>query len=365
MLPAFTFRARKNRRLALWAVLLPCLGGLAFAPALRAQIDYEETNVTLTTIGGGPPPANFCAGTAGFVDGPTLENSQFDGPVALALNSQATLFIADFSNNAVRMVTFVGDTANSLTVTSPVLTNMNKVVGVAVDAGDNLYVLTRGDKALRKFNYSLNLLFSNVLPLCPRRAGRFARLRRQHLCRFHQRHGPPIRPVRRGPRRHQHDCRRRLQAPARRHRLAKGRRPGGERPGQQRHLPAGRHEQLRPLLYLGGGANGSTPGWVDGIPPFAEFNQPSGLAWSPDGQLVVADRLNNAVRRIDASGTASTIYGVSSNLWGSSDCHASPAIFAGWVDGAFGAYQTNATGDAPAAVLLDSVRHSLCDGTAL
>jgi len=32
MLPAFTFRARKNRRLALWAVLLPCLGGMAFAP---------------------------------------------------------------------------------------------------------------------------------------------------------------------------------------------------------------------------------------------------------------------------------------------------------------------------------------------
>ena len=78
--------------------------------------------------------------------GHTLEDSQFHGPVAMALNSQATLFIADNSNNAVRMVTAVGDTASSLTVTSPMLTNLNKVVGVAVDAGDNLYVVTQGDK---------------------------------------------------------------------------------------------------------------------------------------------------------------------------------------------------------------------------
>ena len=115
------------------------------------------------------------------------------------------------------------------------------------------------------------------------------------------------------------------------------------------YLLAGTNNSV-PILYSGGGANGSTPGWVDGVLPFAEFNQPSGLAWSPDGQLVVADRLNNAVRRIDASGITSTIYGVSSNLWGASDC--SQGIFAGWVDGAFGAYQTNASGDAPARVLL-------------
>jgi len=62
--------------------------------------------------------------------------------------------------------------------------------------------------------------------------------------------------------------------------------------------------------------------------------------------------LNNAVRRIDASGIASTIYGVSSNLWGASDC--SQGIFAGWVDGYFGPNGTNATGRAPASVTLSS-----------
>ena len=78
------------------------------------------------------------------------------------------------------------------------------------------------------------------------------------------------------------------------------------------YLLAGTNNSV-PLLYSGGGANGSTPGWVDGALPFAEFNQPSGLTWSPDGQLVVADRLNNAVRRIDASGIASTVEATTSD----------------------------------------------------
>lgn len=90
----------------------------------------------------------------------------------MALNSQATLFIADKTNNAVRMVTFVGETASSATVTLPVLSNLRSVVGVAVDAADNLYVLTQsnnaqGRNALRKYNSSLNLLFSNLLPYSP------------------------------------------------------------------------------------------------------------------------------------------------------------------------------------------------------
>ncbi len=352
MQQAFTFGARKNRRLAAWAALLPCLGALAFAPALRAQINYLETNVTVATIGGGPPPSDFCTSPAGFVDGPTLEDSQFHGPVAMALNSQATLFIADYSNNAVRMVTAVGDTASSLTVTSPMLTNLSKVVGVAVDAGDNLYVVTQGDKMLRKYNYSLNLLFSNTLPYTPAALAVSLDSATNLFVAFTN--GMVIQLAQSG-----------AAVVGTNIILASGSKlkPGGlawrndgvlavsDLSNNAIYLLAGTNNSV-PILYSGGGANGSTPGWVDGVLPFAEFNQPSGLAWSPDGQLVVADRLNNAVRRIDASGIASTIYGVSSNLWGASDC--SQGIFAGWVDGAFGAYQTNASGDAPAGVLLAS-----------
>ena len=331
----------------IWAVLLACL---ALAPNLRAQVNYEETNVTVTTIGGGPPAGNFCAGTAGFVDGNTLQASQFDGPAAMALNSQAVLFIADYTNNAVRMVASVGDAANSSTVTSPVLTNLNKAVGVAVDAADNLYVLTQGDKVLRKYNYSLNLLFSNVLPYSPVALAVSQDLATNIFVAFSN--GIVLQYAQSG-----------AAIVGTTTIVASGSKlkPGGiawrsdgvlavsDQANNAIYLLAGTNNSV-PALYTGGGANGSTPGWVDGIPGFAEFNQPAGLTWSPDGQLVVADRSNNAVRRIDATGTTSTIYGVSSNLWGASDCSA--GIFAGWVDGGFGATQTNATGCAPTSVLL-------------
>ena len=124
------------------------------------------------TIGGGAPFDDGCGSTAGFVDGNTRYFSQFDGPIAIALNSQGTLFVADQSNNAVRMVTLVGDLNNSTTVTSPIFTNLHSAVGVAVDAADNLYVLTRsnnvqGRNALIKYNNSFNLLYSNLLPYSP------------------------------------------------------------------------------------------------------------------------------------------------------------------------------------------------------
>ena len=336
--------------LLIWAAFLACL---ALAPA-QAQVNYAETNVTVATIGGGPPPGNFCAKPAGFVDGNTLENSQFDGPVSLALNSQGTLFIADKTNNAVRMVTSVGNTSTSLTLTSPFLTNLRAAVGVAVDAADNLYVLTQGDKTLRKYNSSLNLLYSNVLQYSPvalavsrdSATNIFVVFTNGMVLRYAQ-SGAAIAAtniiVTNGTKLNGSVLN-----------------PGGiawrsdgvlavsDLADNAIYLLAGTNNSI-PTLYAGG-ASRVTAGWVDGLPAFAKFNQPAGLSWSPDGQLVVADRANNAVRRIDASGITSTIYGVPSTLWGSSVC--SEGIFAGWVDGAPGAYQTNATADAPVGVLV-------------
>jgi hypothetical protein len=334
----------------IWAVFLACL---VLAPA-QAQVNYADTNVTVATIGGGPPPGNFCAKPAGFVDGNTLENSQFNGPVALALNSRGTVFIADKTNNAVRMITSIGDTSASLTVTSPFLTNLRAAVGVAVDAADNLYVLTQGDKALRKYNASLNLIYSNVLQYSPvalavsrdSATNIFVVFTNGTVLRFAQSGAAIV---------------------ATNIIVANGTKlngsilnPGGiawrsdgvlavsDLADNAIYLLAGTNNSV-PTLYAGGGSR-VTAGWVDGLPALAKFDQPAGLSWSPDGQLVVADRANNAVRRIDASGITSTIYGVPSTLWGSSVC--SQGIFAGWVDGAPGAYQTNATADAPVGVLV-------------
>jgi hypothetical protein len=344
----------KGRRTG-WAALLACLAALACAPALRAQVTYFETNVTVTTLGGGPPSDNFCASPAGYVDGNTLEDSQFNGPVALAQDAQGNLFIADKTNNAVRKVTSPGLTGSSLTVTSPYLTNLNSVVGVAVDAGDNLYVLTqsnnvKGRNLLRKYNYTLNLLYSNSLPYPP--AGLAVSLDSSTNLFIAFTNGMVFEYAQSGAGLVQTKTI-----------VGSGSKlkPGGiawrsdgvlavsDLASSAIYLLAGTNNSI-PDLYTGGGTNGSTPGWVDGPPAFALFNQPAGLAWSPDYQLVVADSLNNALRRIDAGGTTTTIYGVATNLWGAANC--SDGVFPGWMDGGFGPYQTNATGRTPAGVLI-------------
>src|SRR5580704_7258057 len=90
--------AWRNRTVSSWMCLFAGLGVLAFGPALRAQVVsaqviYSETNVSVTTLGGGP--LTVCGSVSGDYDGNTLLDSQFNGPVATALNSLGTLFIAD------------------------------------------------------------------------------------------------------------------------------------------------------------------------------------------------------------------------------------------------------------------------------
>ena len=66
-----------------------------------------------------------------------------------------------------------------------------------------------------------------------------------------------------------------------------------------------------PVLLAGG--NG--PGWQDGIPQYAKFDQPHGIAVSGDGRMVVCDTMNNRVRIIDTQTNTTTLYGTASNVW--------------------------------------------------
>ena len=333
-----------------WVALLASLGLLACPPAVRAQTNYVETNVTVATIGGGPPSNNFCASTAGYVNGNTLEASQFDGPVAMALNSQGTLFIADSTNKAVRAVTYVG-TADSVTQTAIRYTNVTKVVGVAVDGADNVYVLAQGTNGLTKYNSSGNYVYSYLLPYAPAALAVSQDSATYIFVAFTN--GMVLEYAQSG-----------TSLVATNTIVASGSKlkPGGiawrndgvlavsDQANNAIYLLAGTNNSV-PTLYTGDVTNaGTTAGWRDGDPAHAQFKQPSGLAWSADHQLVVADRLNNAVRRIDASGTTSTISGVSASRWTATDC--ADGIFAGWVDGAAGGTSSSASGRAPSSVLI-------------
>ena len=337
-------------RLLCSAVLLAFL----VIPSLHAQVNYLETNVIVKTIGGGPPYGAGCGSPAGLINGNTISYSQFDGPVAMALNSQNTLYIADKTNNAVRAVSEVGNTGGS--VTSSALVGLTNVVGVAVDAADSLYVLTQsngpsGRNVLRKYNYSFNLIFSNALPYTPAAMAVSQDAFNNIFIAFTN--GIVLEYTQSGS-----------ALLASNTILAAGsqlKKPAGiawrtdgvlavsDLGNNAIYLLAGTNNSV-PVLYAGGGPDGQTRGWVDGAINYAEFNQPLGLTWSPDNQLIVADRMNNAVRRVDASGVVSTVYGVNSNLWGPTECQ--DGIYAGYVDGTFGATNGNATGDAPASVLI-------------
>jgi hypothetical protein len=111
------------------------LAALAFATQLPAQ----STVLTVTR-----KPAS--SSNYGYVNGLT-GSAAFNGPEALVLNTGATLmFVADYTNNAIRQITMPPDSATSETTTFtnnnwPTNKVINHPIDVAVDGADNLYVL--------------------------------------------------------------------------------------------------------------------------------------------------------------------------------------------------------------------------------
>ena len=98
-------------------------------------------------------------GKPGYKNGSTFYAAQFRYPAGICLDpSGKSMFMADCSNNAVRLVTYVGDNANSYTYSA--YTNndgINRPIDIAVDSNTNVYVLNRGsgkDGTLLKFNGS-------------------------------------------------------------------------------------------------------------------------------------------------------------------------------------------------------------------
>lgn len=135
---------------------LPPLLLLFQTAASQAPVRTEEQaplpRFTITTVAG--------TGDCGFAgdEGPATE-AQIQRPTAVALTSTGVLYIADERNHRVRMVTLDGVISTFLGTYSTELqdeetyafdTNLSNAYGIATDADDNLYVLSRGhSKILR------------------------------------------------------------------------------------------------------------------------------------------------------------------------------------------------------------------------
>lgn len=124
-------------------------------------------NATATWFSGGPS-TDYPSG-AGYVNNPINDDAQYNTPCGLAMDQTGTyLFVADRNNNAVRLLDFSINFAGTLatyTNNVPATNLFSKPVGVAVDDDYNVFVLNYGNGnngTIMQFDDEGNLVATNL-----------------------------------------------------------------------------------------------------------------------------------------------------------------------------------------------------------
>ena len=340
-------------RLASWgsgrrAAALTVLGvGLLSRGNLLAQ-------ATVTTLGGGSIGAPY----SGYVDGNTLTAAKFDMPSGMALDPSGTvLFIADYANNAIRMVAPIGNTTGSNAASSITSTFANAAssggfggirhpLAVAVDAATNVFVLNQGGGNGEVLHLGGVAMNSGVVEVYPALASGLINATAMTM-----------------------DGVDNLYVTVNGNQVIRVTTNGVittlgtiSQAGTSLQGIAMLDNGLLALTDSGNngiwllnpvsGAVSEFTGFhgaadVLGTASQAAFNSPASLSKAGGGILVVADRGNNKVKLVDASGTVSLLYGVSSNLWITGS-----GAFPGWRDGVGTATKGSAESRLPYGVLV-------------
>jgi streptogramin lyase len=305
------------------AILVPlCL--LLSGPLMASPV--------LKTVAGGPTQLN--PRFYGYVDGPTATLAQFHYPSGLALDPSGTLlFIADCTNNALRVISSLGDLSASITSTfAGIAEGIDRPVAVAVDGATNVYVLNRGTGAngtLLQFDGSYYGAYGSAFFVATNASGLVnpTALALDSLTNLYVtlNNNTVLRIT-----------------------------PAGlssvvgviPNPGVALHgiavldngllalTDAGNHGiwMLNPATGAAAPFTGfHGPGDVIGPRGIAAFNYPEMIAQAAGNLLIVADRGNNKVKAVDSLGQVTRLYGVSSNYWVQGS--ASQGILPGWYDG--------------------------------
>lgn len=255
-----------------WEMASDGAGGLLVADELNARIRRINSAQTVTTIAGG------------YVgDGGKATAASLNGNTHMVFDGFGNLYIADTQNNRVRKVApggtittfagtgFTGYTGDGGPATSATL---NAPRAVAVDLQGNVYIADAGNIAIRKVDsngtistFLTTFIDSNGLPTS---AGCTA--------------------------------------------LILG--PNGNLYATDgvfavwKITPSGATTIIAGVLYQLG-YNG------DGIPATqAWLLAPNGLAFDPDGNLYISDWLNNRIRKVDSTGTITTVAGTGQSGFG-------------------------------------------------
>ncbi len=305
---------------------LVCAASLLLAPAnLRAQ--STPNGVEVDTLSGGGLFPYYGSG-----NGNTTAEAQFHTPIGLALDSTGEfLFVADRDNNAVRMLDLFFDQTYTIVPNefTPAGT-INNPVGVALDGGDNLYVLNYGDGSngsVQAFDYYGDLIpitfatnLTNVSSIALDEVANIYVTAGNSLLQVVP-GGPPII-------------------------VATVTNTGAVLQGlvvmddgQVAVCDSGRHG-----IYLINPATGiistNTGFHGPGDNTFGDnvhfvskqnvrFNQPYGLAKAGNGFLVVTDYGNHRVKVVNSVGGVTNLYGVNPSLWLTNV----PGVYPGWYDG--------------------------------
>jgi len=287
------------------------------AATLLARGSLHAT-ATVYSLGGGSikPPYS------GYVEGNTWTTAMFGRPTGMALDPSGTaLFIADYTNNAIRLVSSVGDRVNSVTTTFANATNNGGLAGISrplavlVDSATNVYVLNQGTgndgAVLHLSGVQMN---SGVALVYPALASGLVNATAMAMDGNHNLYvtvgGNKV-----------------IRVVTNNVTIAVGTisQAGTSLQGiavldnGQLALTDAGNNGIWIMNPLTGTATKFTGfhggGDTNGTAAFASFLTPEGISKAGNGMLVVADRGNNKVKLVDASGTVTLLYGVSSNLW--------------------------------------------------
>lgn len=326
--------------------LLSCHLKSLFCPAVLAGLavtvlsaDRLQAQATVATIGGGAYSQPY----AGFVDGNTLTTAKFANPCGMAIDSTgAHLYIADYTNNAIRVVTAIGNTATCTTATWAT-NGVSRPIAVALDGSGSVYVLNHGTGANGAVLHFTGAGGTAVLQ--PALAAGLVNATSMAI-----------------------DGANNLYVTVNGNKVIRVSSTGvvtnfGTITNVSVSLQGIAVLDTGKLALTDAGNNGvwimnpdgtSTKftgfhgaGDILGASTVAAFNAPATIAEAGGGILVVADRNNNKVKLIDTAGTVTLLYGVSSTLWVTGT-----GTWPGWADGTGGAAKGSAESRLPNGVVV-------------
>lgn len=287
------------------------LGTVLLSLAATAQ---PEGEATVRTLGGGR--LSVSGSDAGFVDGDILQASQFNQPFGCDVDSAGRVYVADRLNGALRRLDITANRCRTL------VSGLKEPIAVKLDSAGVAYILTHGDGAIWKVDRGVTtqLAFGLAAPaamafykddslLVVQDAGTVVQVGLLNGA---------------------------VSAP----KVSGLNRPGGItvlESGAVAISETGGHlvriwdaADWTIKLQMGNGEGA----FADGPANRVRFNLPHHLATAPDGSILVSDRGNHRVRKIEADGFVTTIYGVDPAAWEGPSCTTcDPMILPGWFDG--------------------------------